>query len=155
MKVYKLERVQKIPISVSEAWNFFSRPENLSKITPKEMGFIIHSNVQNIEMFSGMLVVYTVKPILGIPMTWVTEIKNIKENEYFIDEQRFGPYTLWHHQHKFREIPGGVEMTDIVQYALPLGILGRLMNFLVVKKQLEGIFNFRIKAVDELFGKYL
>lgn len=153
MKVYKLERVQKIPISLKEAWHFFSRPENLSKITPEEMGFVIHSDVQNQEMFSGMLIVYTVKPLIGIPMTWVTEIKNIKENEYFIDEQRFGPYALWHHQHKFKEIPGGVEMTDIVQYALPLGFIGRIMNYFVVSKKLKTIFDYRIVAVENLFGK--
>lgn len=153
MKVYKLERIQKIPISLDEAWQFFSRPENLRKITPKEMGFVIKSDVKDIEMFSGMLIVYTVKPVLGIPMTWVTEIKNIKDKEHFIDEQRFGPYSLWHHQHKFKAIEGGVEMTDVVQYVLPLGIIGQIMNTLFIKNKLKQIFDFRVKVVEELFGK--
>jgi ligand-binding SRPBCC domain-containing protein len=153
MKVYKLERIQKIPVSLDEAWQFFSRPENLRKITPKEMGFVIKSDVKDIEMFSGMLIVYTVKPVLGIPMTWVTEIKNIKDKEHFIDEQRFGPYSLWHHQHKFKAIEGGVEMTDVVQYVLPLGIIGQIMNTLFIKNKLKQIFDFRVKVVEELFGK--
>lgn len=153
MKVYKLERIQKIPISLDEAWQFFSRPENLRKITPKEMGFVIKSDVKDIEMFSGMLIVYTVKPVLGIPMTWVTEIKNIKDKEHFIDEQRFGPYSLWHHQHKFKAIEGGVEMTDVVQYVLPLGIIGQIMNTLFIKNKLKQIFDYRVKVVEELFGK--
>ncbi|MBL7832136.1 MAG: SRPBCC family protein [Saprospiraceae bacterium] len=153
MKVYKLERIQKIPVSLDEAWQFFSRPENLRKITPKEMGFVIKSDVKDIEMFSGMLIVYTVKPVLGIPMTWVTEIKNIKDKEHFIDEQRFGPYSLWHHQHKFKAIEGGVEMTDVVQYVLPLGIIGQIMNTLFIKNKLKQIFDYRVKVVEELFGK--
>lgn len=153
MKVYKLERIQKIPVSLDEAWQFFSRPENLRKITPKEMGFVIKSDVKDIEMFSGMLIVYTVKPVLGIPMTWVTEIKNIKDKEHFIDEQRFGPYSLWHHQHKFKAIEGGVEMTDVVQYVLSLGIIGQIMNTLFIKNKLKQIFDYRVKVVEELFGK--
>ena len=154
MKIYKLERKQNIPISLTEAWDFFSRPENLSKITPAKMGFKILSNVKDIEMHEGLIIHYIVKPLLGIPLKWETEIKNVKDKEYFMDTQNRGPYKLWQHTHIFKEIPNGVEMTDIVEYALPFGILGQLMNSLVVSNQLKTIFDFRVNAVNELFGHY-
>jgi ligand-binding SRPBCC domain-containing protein len=103
-------------------------------------------------MYAGQLIEYKVKPVLGIPMYWMTEITQVKDQSYFIDEQRFGPYTLWHHQHHFKAIPGGVEMTDIIHYRIPLGWLGRLANRLFVAKKLEGIFSYRFKKVEEMFG---
>ena len=102
-------------------------------------------------MYEGLMIEYSVKPLLGIPMTWITEIKTVKDNLFFVDEQRKGPYKIWHHEHHFKEVEGGIEMTDIVSYELPLGILGKFAHVLFVKKQLEGIFNFRIKMVDEIF----
>jgi len=153
MKIFKLERTQQIPISVNEAWNFFSQPGNLAKITPKEMDFVVTSDLGDGVMYSGMIITYTVKPLLGIPLTWMTEIKNIKEGEYFIDEQRVGPYKLWHHQHWFKSIPGGTEIRDVVHYQLPLGPLGNMMNSLLVKSELNKIFDYRFKKVEELFGK--
>jgi len=102
-------------------------------------------------MYEGLMIEYTVKPLLGIPMNWITEIKTVKELEFFVDEQRKGPYKIWHHEHHFKEVDGGVEMTDIVSYELPLGILGRIMHPFVVQKKLEEIFDFRFKAVEELF----
>jgi ligand-binding SRPBCC domain-containing protein len=99
-------------------------------------------------MYEGLMIEYTVKPLLGIPMNWVTEIKTVKDLKFFVDEQRVGPYKIWHHEHHFKEVDGGVEMTDIVSYALPLGFLGRLMHPILVKKKLEEIFDFRFKAVE-------
>ena len=99
-------------------------------------------------MYEGLMIEYTVKPLLGIPMNWVTEIKTVKDLEFFVDEQRIGPYKIWHHEHHFKEVEGGVEMTDIVSYELPLGILGRMMHPIIVKKKLEEIFDFRFKAVE-------
>jgi ligand-binding SRPBCC domain-containing protein len=99
-------------------------------------------------MYEGLMIEYTVRPLLGIPMNWVTEIKTVKDLELFVDEQRVGPYKIWHHEHHFKEVEGGVEMTDIVSYMLPMGILGRMMHPIIVKKKLEEIFDFRFKAVE-------
>ncbi|MCG7858958.1 SRPBCC family protein, partial [Flavihumibacter sediminis] len=103
------------------------------------------------KMYPGQIIEYTVKPLFGIPLYWMTEITHVEEGKYFVDEQRFGPYSLWHHQHHFREVPGGVEMTDIVHYKIPLWILGDIANALFVRKQLQGIFDYRFKKVNELF----
>lgn len=153
-KVYTLKTVQKIPIPLQRAWDFFSNPANLKEITPNNLGFQIISKYHNNVMYEGQLIEYTVKPVLGIPLYWMTEITYAKDQLYFIDEQRFGPYSLWHHQHHFKEIEEGVEMTDIVHYKLPLWILGDLANTLLVKSQLKGIFQYRFQAVDKLFGKW-
>lgn len=103
-------------------------------------------------MYEGLIIAYTVSPILGIPLKWVTEIKYVHENKFFVDEQRFGPYAMWHHEHHFEQTENGILMTDIVSYQLPLGILGRLAHVLFVKRQLEGIFDYRLKVVDEIFN---
>ncbi len=137
-----------------QAWDFFSSPANLQRITPAEMGFKIISRFHGLRMYPGQLIEYKVRPLLGIPVYWMTEITQVQEPVYFIDQQRFGPYTLWHHQHHFKAIPGGVEMTDIVHYRIPLGLLGDLANWLFVKKKLESIFQYRYKAVEELFGSW-
>lgn len=105
-------------------------------------------------MYPGIIIAYSVRPVLGIPLSWVTEITHIQEPHYFVDEQRFGPYSLWHHKHFFTEIPGGVEMTDEVHYVIPFGFLGRLMHALFIRKQLEGIFAFRTERLHERFGEY-
>ncbi len=147
-KLYRLETKQFLPISITEAWDFFSSPENLKEITPDHMGFHITSRPAK-KMYPGMLITYIVTPLLGIKMRWCTEISQVVENEYFIDEQRFGPYNMWHHQHHFKVVDGGVEMTDIVHYGIPFGILGQLANWLFVKKQLKEIFDYRKKAVEK------
>lgn len=134
------------------AWDFFSNPANLQTITPNNLGFKIISKHHGSRMYPGQIIEYKVSPVLGIPMYWMTEITHVETGKYFVDEQRFGPYALWHHQHHFKEIEGGVEMTDIVHYRIPLGFLGRIAHKLFVKKQLEQIFNFRKKKVEELFG---
>ena len=154
MAAHSIKTVQKIPISLDKAWDFFSNPANLQAITPDNMGFKVISKHHGDTMYAGQIIEYTVKPILGIPIYWMTEITQVKDKQYFVDEQRFGPYSLWHHQHHFKAIEGGVEMTDIVHYKNPLWLLGRLANFLFVKKQLKEIFQYRLKKTEELFGSW-
>jgi len=149
--MYQLKRKQFVKTDLKTCWDFFSSPQNLKRITPPYMGFNIKFDLPE-KMYEGLMIEYSVKPVLGIPMTWITEIKTVKDNLFFVDEQRKGPYKIWHHEHHFKEVEGGVEMTDIVSYELPLGILGKFAHVLFVKKQLEGIFNFRIKMVDEIFA---
>lgn len=151
-KVYTLRSVQQIPVSLEKAWDFFSNPANLQAITPGSLGFKIISRQQGDKMYAGQIIEYKVRPALNIPLYWMTEITHVKDLEYFIDEQRFGPYSLWHHQHHFREVQNGVEMTDIIHYKLPFWLLGDLANTLFVKKQLKEIFDFREKKVKEMFG---
>lgn len=150
MKIYTLIKKQFLPITLDEAWEFFSSPANLSKITPEYMGFKIVSEYGNTKMYPGQIISYIVKPVLGIPMSWTTEITHVQEKNYFVDEQRFGPYSFWHHQHWFKEKEGGIEMTDIVHYAVPLGYLGRIANYLYVNKKLQEIFDFRLNVVNRL-----
>jgi ligand-binding SRPBCC domain-containing protein len=148
-KVYSIKTVQLLKMSMDEAWDFFSSPKNLEKITPSHLGFKIISKHHGDKMYAGQIIEYIVKPIMGIPIYWMTEITQVSEKKYFIDEQRFGPYSLWHHQHHFRQTAEGVEMTDIVHYKLPLGILGDIAHFLFVKKQLKGIFDYRYQVVEK------
>ncbi len=150
-KVYSFKTVQHIPISLNEAWDFFSNPANLKKITPDDLGFKIISKFQGNSMYAGELIEYKVSPIMGIPLYWMTEITQVDYKKHFVDEQRFGPYSMWHHQHHFKEVEGGVEMTDIVHYKLPGWFLGGIANRLIVKKQLKKIFNFRQQKVDLMF----
>jgi ligand-binding SRPBCC domain-containing protein len=151
--MHKLEKVQRLPIDIKTAWDFFSSPKNLSKITPSYMGFNITSELKNEKMYPGLIITYIVKPILGIPLTWVTEITEISEGKYFIDEQRVGPYKIWHHEHHFREIEGGVEMRDLLYYRLPFGFIGKIINSLFVKKKVNGIFDYRTEVLEKMFGK--
>ena len=151
--MHRLKTVQQLPLNIQEAWDFFSSPKNLATITPPEMGFVIRTDLPE-KMYEGIFITYTVKPLLGLPMTWVTEITHIRENEFFVDEQRLGPYKIWHHQHHFKVIPGGVEMTDIIDYRLPMGWIGLSLNSLFVRTKLEHIFTFRRKKLKELFGEY-
>lgn len=152
MKIYTFHRKQKLPISVEKAWEFLSNPTNLKTITPKYMSFDILSGNEK-PMYAGQIIQYIVTPILGIKTKWVTEITHVKKNEYFVDEQRFGPYALWHHKHFIKEIKGGVEMEDIIDYKIPLGILGQLAHPILVKPKLEEIFEYRQTKLIELFGK--
>ena len=153
MKIYRLHKRQNLPITKEQAWSFLSDPKNLKRITPDHMGFNILSGADR-PMFAGQIIQYMVTPILGIKTKWVTEITHLVDNEYFVDEQRFGPYSLWHHKHFIKEIDGGVEMEDIIDYKLPMGILGQLAHPLLVKPKLKEIFEYRSKALEELFGKY-
>ena len=154
MAAHSIKTIQKIPISLERAWDFFSNPANLQAITPDNMGFKVISKHHGDIMYAGQIIEYTVKPVLGIPLYWMTEITQVKDKEYFIDEQRFGPYKLWHHQHHFKAIEGGVEMTDIVHYKNPFWIIGKLANTLFVRKQLKGIFDYRFKKIEQMFGAW-
>ena len=116
------------------------------------MGFEIISKFHGNKMYPGQLIEYKVRPLLNVPLYWMTEITHVEEGKFFVDEQRFGPYSLWHHQHHFRAVPEGVEMIDIVHYKIPLGPLGVLANVLFVQKKLNDIFDYRFRKVDELFG---
>src|SRR5699024_578401 len=150
-KIYTLHYQQRIPNSIKEAWSFFSDPKNLKVITPDYMGFDIVSG-ENKKIYAGQLIQYIVTPVAGIKTCWVTEITHCKEGEYFIDEQRFGPYTLWHHQHFFTEVDGGIEIEDLVHYKMPFGIIGQLVHPLLVKPKLEEIFIYRKNKLKSLFG---
>ena len=150
--MYQLKRTQFVKTDIKTCWDFFSRPENLKKITPEYMGFDIKVDLPE-KMYEGQMIEYTVRPLFGIPMSWITEIKTVKENEFFVDEQRKGPYTIWHHEHHFKEVEGGVEMTDIVTYVVPLGILGKIAHPLIVKGKLEEIFKHRFTQVEKIFNQ--
>ncbi len=153
MKIYNIKRTQFLPISLTEAWAFFATPKNLSKITPKEMGFEILYISGGDKMYTGQIIRYFVQILPLIKMHWVTEIKHVSEPHYFVDEQRFGPYALWHHQHHFKEVDGGVEMKDEVNYAIPLGAIGRLAGLLFVQHKVNSIFDYRFKVLEAYFAK--
>ena len=150
--IYSLEVTQFLKISLTEAWDFFSSPGNLSKITPEHMGFEITSETPA-KMYTGQIITYKVSPFPGVKTSWVTEIKHVSEGSFFVDEQRFGPYRMWHHEHHFEEKDDGVLMTDHVSYKLPLGFLGRMAHSLFVKKQLTQIFKHRERCLERMFGK--
>jgi ligand-binding SRPBCC domain-containing protein len=155
MKTYVLKTEQAIPISLDRAWDFFSSPLNLAKITPNDMKFVVTSDyTAETKMYAGMIITYKISPLLGIKMDWMTEITHVADKQYFVDEQRFGPYALWHHQHHFKEIKGGVLMNDILHYAIPYGPIGRLSNSIFVGNKVKQIFAYREKAIEKLFGVY-
>lgn len=151
MKIYTLEARQLLPIGKERCWEFFSDPKNLGDITPPEMGFNILSP-QRERMYPGQIIIYRIKVFPMITLTWVTEITQVREYEFFIDEQRFGPYSFWHHQHSFKETGEGTEMTDLVHYALPFGPLGRIMNALIIRQRLNKIFTFRREILKTKFN---
>lgn len=150
--LYSVRTIQKLPITVQQAWDFLSDPKNLAVITPPSMGFVTLSGDDR-SIFPGQVIEYTVTPLLGVKVGWVTEITHAENLKYFVDEQRFGPYAFWHHKHFLKEVPGGVEMEDIVHYKLPLGFLGRMVHPFLVKPKLKEIFDFREKKLKELFGE--
>ena len=155
-RVYSLKAIQTIPVDLETAWDFFSKPENLNAITPKKLGFKILniSEANKEDMYAGQIIEYNVKPLLGIPLYWMTEITHVKDKEYFIDEQRFGPYSLWHHQHHFKEIQNGIEMTDIVHYKIPFWFIGDIANAVIVQKQVKQIFEYRFRMIEEKYGAW-
>lgn len=151
--MYTLHTKQNLPITLDEAWDFLSDPANLKTITPDYMGFHILGGADR-PMYPGQIIQYIVTPVLGIKTKWVTEITHVVDKKFFVDEQRFGPYALWHHKHFLKEIPGGVEMEDIVDYKVPFGILGKMVHPIIVKPKLDEIFAYRQKKLIELFGDF-
>jgi len=149
--MHQFIRKQFVKTDLQTCWDFFSSPANLKRITPSYMGFDVKTEVPA-QMYEGLIIAYTVKPLLGIPVEWVTEITHVKDKSFFVDEQRKGPYTMWHHEHHFKEVDGGVEMTDIVSYIIPLGFLGKIVQPFLVQPKLEEIFAYRFKIVDEVFA---
>ena len=152
MYVHSLKAIQFIPVNIDKAWDFFSDPANLQDITPPETHFRIISHHQGKKIYAGQIIEYTLRPVLNFPVYWMTEITHVDPKTYFVDEQRFGPYRLWHHQHHFKEVDGGIEMTDIVHYKIPFSFLGAFAHWLFVKKKLHGIFTYRFRKVEEIFG---
>lgn len=152
MPVYTLEQSQWFPVPSREIWSFVSNPANLKRITPDSMGFDIRQKPDRDEMYEGMMIAYTVRPLFGIPLQWVTEITHIREGSYFVDEQRMGPYALWHHEHWVEPEGEGTRMMDRITYAPPLGWLGRLAHPLLIRPKLNEIFSYRRRALENRFG---
>ena len=154
MPLYQFKREQKVKSTLPELWDFISSPRNLKEITPDHMGFDITSGDLPEKMYPGMIIIYTVRPLLGIGMTWVTEITHVEHERYFVDEQRVGPCSIWHHEHHLEPIEGGVLMRDIVSYQPPMGFLGAIANSVVIRAKLQEIFDYRVDAVEKRFGKF-
>ncbi|WP_099305523.1 SRPBCC family protein [Bacillus sp. Marseille-P3800] len=152
MRVHILKREQHLNITLDQAWEFFSSAKNLQAITPSYMNFTI-TNDPGKTIYTGQLITYKVSPLLSIPLTWVTEITQVEDQSYFIDEQRFGPFKLWHHQHHFSETEEGVTMVDIVHYSLPFSFLGEIARRLMVKNRLEEIFDYRYATLEKEFNE--
>lgn len=146
-----LKQEQFLPIPIEQAWEFFATPKNLNRITPKEMVFEITSDVPD-KMYEGLIITYKLKPMLNISVNWCTEITHIKQYEYFVDEQRKGPYRIWHHEHHFKKVEGGVLMTDLLYYDIGKWVFGYLAGELFVHKKLKEIFNYRYKVLETYFN---
>jgi ligand-binding SRPBCC domain-containing protein len=147
-----LKTSQILPITIDQAWEFFTNPKNLDKLTPGDMKFNITSEFLSEKIYPGMIITYTVSPVLRIPVKWMTEITHVKEKEYFVDDQRSGPFKLWNHQHHLREVDGGVEMTDIIYYKVGFGFLGGIIERLIVTKRVKAIFEHRRSVLNRLFN---
>lgn len=153
MQVKRKTWEQFIPRPLEEVWSFFSRPENLNSVTPDDMSFEILSDLKDLEMYEGMMILYKISPVLNIKMNWVTEITYIKDYKYFVDEQRFGPYALWHHEHHFESQEGGTLMTDLLHYKVPYGIIGSIADAVFVNNKVEEIFKFRKQIIGKMFSE--
>ena len=150
-KHFQFISIQYLDTDIKSVWEFASSPKNLKKITPAYMLFNITSEIED-KMYLGMIISYKVAPILKLKLNWVTEIKHVVENKFFVDEQRIGPYALWHHQHLFEVVDKKVRMTDIVTYKPPFGFIGRLANTLFIEKQIKSIFEYRKIKMNEIFN---
>jgi ligand-binding SRPBCC domain-containing protein len=150
MKIHRLYRRQFLPISPEEAWPFFSTPHNLERITPPFLNFKITSDVPD-EIYSGLVITYRIAAVVGIPMTWVTEIKHVEPLRRFVDEQRIGPFRFWYHEHSFRAVENGIEMEDTVHYVMPWGWLGEWVHAVFIRARLKAIFDFRREYLETLW----
>lgn len=150
--IYTLEASQELKIPLDRAWDYFSSPKNLATITPPKMGFNITSKVDK-KAYQGQIITYKVSPVPFVKTNWVTEITAVKEQEHFIDEQRFGPYSMWHHEHFFEALPNGnTLMKDKISYKIPFGFLGAIAQVLFIKNQLLSIFNYREQKLETMFN---
>lgn len=151
--LHTLKTSQFLKSDISSVWDFMSSPANLAVITPTYMGFKILSDQEDIKkMYPGQIIEYKVTPVLGIGMQWVTEITHVLHHQYFVDEQRFGPYSFWHHKHFLKEVPGGVEMTDVLHYKIPFGFIGSIVNSLYIRNKIKEIFDYRFQKLEKLFN---
>ena len=150
--MHNLRQEQFLPITLDKAWTFFSSPRNLNEVTPEDMVFEITSDMPDL-MYEGMMITYRIKPMLNISMNWCTEITHINNHHLFIDEQRKGPYNIWHHEHHFKEVKGGILMTDILYYDIGKSFLGWIAGHLFVHKKVKQIFEFRYKKLEKIFSK--
>ena len=150
MSIHTLKKEQFLPISINKCWEFFSDPGNLKLITPPNLGLNITSEI-NSEIYEGMIITYKVNILPGVTTDWVTEITHMKAPYYFVDEQRIGPYKLWHHQHLFKEQDSGILAKDIVDYVVPFGPLGNILNDIYIRNNLDNIFLYRKKILEEMF----
>jgi ligand-binding SRPBCC domain-containing protein len=153
VRILCLRYRQRLPVSLDAAWSFFSNPANLAAITPPWLDFRVTSEIPP-EIYPGMIVTYRIRPLPGVCLSWVSEITHLEKPRFFIDEQRFGPYRFWHHQHHFSAVQGGVEIFDLVHYALPFSPLGNFFQPWMVGPRLEKIFSFRRQALEERFGAF-
>lgn len=151
MKPFVFECIQTLPVSTHDAWKLFSDPRNLQRITPPSLDFSITSPEHD-DTYAGQIITYTVRPLFGMPVHWTTEITHVQKPFFFVDEQRFGPYRFWHHQHRFREVDNGVEILDLIHYLLPPMPFSGLMNRLIVEPRLKKIFEYRRQALQKLFS---
>lgn len=150
--LHTLSREQFLPVTLQDAWSFFSSPRNLDSMTPPELGFrIVHCPAER--MHEGQIIEYRVKILPGLWVPWVSEIKAVHEGHSFIDEQRFGPYKFWHHRHLFEAVEGGVKVSDLVHYMMPLGPCGAIAHGLFARAKLERIFDFRRTELERRFGR--
>jgi ligand-binding SRPBCC domain-containing protein len=154
VSLYSFEQTQKIPASLEAVWEFMATPRNLMELTPAYMDFRVTSPDLPDKIFLGQLISYTVKPLLGIKLKWITEITKVKALDSFIDVQKSGPYKFWHHHHQFKKINGGVLMEDSVTYQAPLGLIGSIANSLLIRKKLKDLFIFRRQKLEEIFGVF-
>jgi len=152
--IFQFKRIQLLKANIESVWDFVSSPSNLSKITPSYMLFKITSDNATDKMYPGMIISYKVAPILNVKMHWVTEIKQVVKHKYFVDEQRVGPYSMWHHQHFFEETSEGVLMKDIITYKPPFGIIGVIANSIIINRKLNSIFDYRFKVMNQKFNQF-
>ncbi|MGN6195636.1 MAG: SRPBCC family protein [Ginsengibacter sp.] len=151
MTIYYYRTFQFLPTDINTAWDFFSSAKNLARITPPELDFKILTDLGEKDIYRGMLIDYTLKPLFGIRLHWQTEIWKLKKPRMFIDRQLKGPYKIWEHTHEFIQKEKGIIMKDAVKYQLPFGIIGKMAHSLIVRKKIEHIFNYRKEILSKIF----